>query len=308
MTRESSSGHKIPKVIPGGIYLLPSLLTLTNIFCGFYSMMNVINHHTSPEASSYYIRSAFLIILAGVFDALDGRVARLTKTTSSFGAQLDSLADVISFGIAPGILVYCWALDGFKRFGWIPAFLFLACGAIRLARFNVLEDLMEYTSKRYFIGLPIPAAAGAVATMVLIKPHFESPGLLALIVLLYVYLISFLMVSKLRFRSFKDVEWHRRRPLGTLFFFLIILIIVLHEPIAILFILSCLYVASGPITYFMPQAMLEFFRRLDRLLLDVKILDDDEHEDGSVEAHEKQPDTSGPSTKSHDEYIEDESV
>ncbi len=269
----------VPQVIPRGIYLLPSLMTLLNMFCGFYAIILVIIHFHDAAPEIFFVRAAYLIVLAGVFDALDGRIARMTKTTSPFGAQLDSIADVVSFGLAPGILVYCWALEGFHRFGWIPAFLFLACGAIRLARFNVLADSFDYSSKRYFIGLPIPAAAGSLATLVLLIPRVESRSFMAFLILMSVYLISFLMVSKLRFRSFKDFEWRRRKPVGMLFLFLIILIVFLHEPSTILFLLAVSYIMTGILAEILPEATLNFFRKLDIFMHDVKILDDADTDD-----------------------------
>ncbi len=282
----------IPNVIPRGIYLLPSLMTLGNIFCGFYSMITVITHFRNPDPSAFFVRAALLLIAAALLDSVDGRIARMTNSTSAFGAQLDSIADVISFGIAPGILAFCWALKDFHRSGWIPAFLFLGCGAIRLARFNVLEEDKEFKSVRYFIGLPIPAAAACVASMVLISPKIES-RMVSIIVLGIVYALSFLMVSKFRFRSFKDVDWKQKRPLGTLFFIVILLIVLLHEPGTMLFILSFLYAISGVIAYFLPETMLMFFRKMDQAFLGVKILDDEDSpeaiqtlEDSSESQHE----------------------
>jgi len=135
---------------------------------------------------------------------------------------------------------------------------------------------MGHSSKRFFIGLPIPIAACAVAAMVLLIPDVESPSLTAFSVLIVMYFISFLMVSKFRYRSFKDVEWRRRRPIGTLFFYLIVMIVLLHEPATVLFLTAFVYLLSGIITHFLPEATLEFFRKLDNFLLDVKVLDDSE--------------------------------
>ena len=273
-------GLKIPKhrqtKFAKGIYLLPSILTLANILMGFYAIITVLNHYNDPDPSKYLFRAAVLILFAGIFDALDGRVARLTNSTSAFGAQLDSIADIVSFGLAPGVLAYGWALVGYRRLGWLPAFLFLACGSLRLARFNVQEDENDLTSKRYFIGLPIPAAAACVATLVMLKPQIQMKSLTSLIALIFMYGLSFLMVSSFHYRSFKDVDWRQRRPIGSLFFIVLIAIVIMHEPVLMLFLLSVLYVSSGLIAFFLPDATLNFFRRLDKALLGVRILDDDE--------------------------------
>jgi CDP-diacylglycerol---serine O-phosphatidyltransferase len=273
----------LPDAIHRGIYLLPSMLTMANILFGFSAIMVVINHVHDPDAARYFSRASILIVIAGLFDAIDGRVARLTNSTSPFGMQLDSIADVISFGIAPGVLVYSWGLSGFHRLGWIASFLYLGCGAIRLARFNVLEDDHESKSKRFFIGLPIPAAAGFIAMMVLFFPDISSPGTLAFIALCAVYLLSFLMISKFRYRSFKDIDWSRRRPVGTLFFFVLLLTIILYNPITVMFLMAICYILSGLIVFFVPETSKRFFNRIDRLFVDVKVLDDDESVDEDPE-------------------------
>ena len=134
-----------------GIYILPSIFTLGNMFCGFYAIIAVLSDH--------FQAAAVAILLAGVFDALDGRVARLTNSCSKFGVEFDSLADLVSFGLAPGILIYMWALKPFGRIGWLASFLFVVCGALRLARFNCQIHTSESWS---FTGLPIPMAAGTI--------------------------------------------------------------------------------------------------------------------------------------------------
>lgn len=278
----------IPQVIPRGIYLLPSLMTMGNIFCGFYSMITVITHFRNPNPSEFFVRAALLIIAAAILDSIDGRIARMTNSTSAFGAQLDSIADVISFGIAPGVLAFCWALKDFARSGWIPAFLFLGCGAIRLARFNVLEEDKEFKSVRYFIGLPIPAAAACIASLVLISPSVSS-RFASIMILLIVYALSLLMVSKFRFRSFKDVDWKQKRPLGTLFFIVILMIVLLHEPETMLFLLSFSYALSGVIAFFLPEAMLMMFRKMDQMFLGVKILDDEDSDGSDTKISEDTP-------------------
>ena len=138
------------------ILILPSLFTTGNLFCGFYSLLHSFNHQ--------FDKAAYAILLAGIFDVLDGRVARITKSTSQFGLEYDSIADVVSFGVAPAILTFVWALQPFGRLGWAGAFFFAACGALRLARFNTITSELP---KSYFLGLPIPAAANLVAGVVI---------------------------------------------------------------------------------------------------------------------------------------------
>ena len=138
------------------IYILPNLFTTANIFCGFFAMISTMKQN--------YLYAAYAIVVAAIFDQFDGRLARLTRSTSKFGAEYDSLCDVVSFGVAPAFLMFHWALQPFGRLGWMACFLYVACGAIRLARFNVQVNIIE---KNYFQGLPIPMAGGIVASSVL---------------------------------------------------------------------------------------------------------------------------------------------
>ncbi|MGC9329694.1 MAG: CDP-diacylglycerol--serine O-phosphatidyltransferase, partial [Candidatus Hinthialibacter sp.] len=148
------------------IYLLPNLFTLGNIFFGFYSIISSI--------SGSFVRAAFVIIIAGFFDVFDGKIARATNSSSKFGVEFDSLADLVSFGVAPGVLVYLWALKPLGRIGWLGAFLFLVCGALRLARFNVQIDVV---SSDRFVGLPIPCGAAMLASTLIFYHHYISPEL-----------------------------------------------------------------------------------------------------------------------------------
>ncbi|MGH7361226.1 MAG: CDP-diacylglycerol--serine O-phosphatidyltransferase, partial [Candidatus Methylomirabilales bacterium] len=178
-----------------GVYLLPAALTLANLFCGIYAIIAVYNDD--------YTDAAIAILLALLLDFLDGAVARLTNTTSDFGIQMDSLADLVAFGVAPGFLVYVYALKPFGRLGWLAAFTFAACGTLRLARFNVTTTKVD---KRYFVGLPIPAAAGVIAAFVLFLressslPLFDrellGPQVTEPAALVLAYLLAFLMVSR----------------------------------------------------------------------------------------------------------------
>lgn len=192
------------------LFLLPNLITLSSIYCGFES----IRQSGEAKNEDDFYRAALLIIFAMIFDMLDGRVARMTKTQSAFGLQIDSLADVVSFGCAPAVLVYQWTLHHAGLWGRIAAFVFMACGAIRLARFNVLAMEASKPSK-YFVGLPIPGAAGILVSIV-VANHTMSliNGAQHVWILLGVTLtLAALMVSNIRFRSFKDLKLNLRTVL-----------------------------------------------------------------------------------------------
>ncbi len=187
------------------MFVLPNLFTVSSIFLGFYALVLCAGDATPVQL----YQAALAIFFAMFFDAFDGRVARMTKTQSDFGVQLDSLADVISFGAAPALLVYKWALAPFGFFGLFVAFAFAACGALRLARFNVLAQRGDKGSSNYFVGLPIPLAAGTIVAIVI--AHFKQFGQATnatdrLPVALVVILLSFLMVSTIRYRTFKDAH------------------------------------------------------------------------------------------------------
>src|SRR6185369_15164407 len=186
-------------------FILPNLFTLSSVFCGFFAITLCTGGTRSVDA---LYQAAVAICFAFFFDLADGRVARLTKTQSNLGMQLDSLADVISFGVAPALLVYRWGLTNFVKWGIFIAFLFCAAGALRLARFNVLS--MQHDSSKpgkFIIGLPVPAASAVLVSLVLLNHQlsgsFVDVGQPALAVL--VVILSYLMVSRIRFRSFKDL-------------------------------------------------------------------------------------------------------
>lgn len=222
-----------------GIYVLPNILTSLNIFCGFYAIISSINGR--------YVAAAISIIIAVVFDALDGKIARATNTTSKFGVEYDSLADLISFGLAPGMMMYLWAFKPLGRIGWLAAFLFTVCGALRLARFNTHVGVI---SSQYFMGLPIPAAAGMVATTVILCRRFGIAGNANPVVLLVMlYVLAFLMVSSIKYNSFKEKpELFRKMNFNVLVAVILILIFVAAQPSIALFLLGLAYVISGPFT------------------------------------------------------------
>jgi len=195
------------------LFILPNLFTLSSIFCGFYA---IVLCAAQPVSDDDLYRASMLIIFAMFFDTIDGRVARLTKTQSSFGVELDSLADVVSFGVAPALLVYAWALSPLGLLGVLVAFAFVACGAIRLARFNVhaMAGGADRGPDKYILGLPIPGAAGGLVSLVAanhkVSGHLSNSPLPILIVVL---VLSFFMVSTIKFRSFKDLRMNWRTVL-----------------------------------------------------------------------------------------------
>lgn len=192
------------------MFVLPNLFTLTSIFCGFWALTLCTG---DPTPSQLY-QAALSIFFAMFFDGFDGRVARLTKTQSQFGVEMDSLADVISFGVAPALLVYKWALAPLGLLGIFIAFAFAACGAMRLARFNVLAQRSTHTGpSRFFIGLPIPLAAGMIVSMVIAHYGADASPLgaaAALPIAAVVVVLSLLMVSSIRYRTFKDVRFSKK--------------------------------------------------------------------------------------------------
>jgi CDP-diacylglycerol--serine O-phosphatidyltransferase len=220
-----------------GVYLLPNLITTGSLFSGFYAIVASMDGRFYP--------AAWAILIAMILDGLDGRVARMTKTTSGFGVQYDSLADLVAFGVAPGIMVYLWALKDFKQFGWAAAFLFVVCGALRLARFNVQQGTFD---PRYFNGLPIPAAAVMVAASVAFYHQSELVAQGSRFILGMMYVLSFLMVSNIKYISFKKVELFRRHPFHTLVGLVLIFVVVAVAPDIIGFLLMAAYVVSGPIS------------------------------------------------------------
>jgi CDP-diacylglycerol--serine O-phosphatidyltransferase len=220
-----------------GIFILPSLLTLTSIFFAFYGTVLAIKHE--------FLLAAALILAAGFFDGIDGKVARLTNTTTRFGLELDSLADVISFGMAPAILMYMWVLSSMPSIGWVSAFLFVACGALRLARFNVQSGTID---PKRFNGLPIPGAAAMIAATVI---FFDSTNLdpkdYNLSLLLLNTAIAFLMVSNIKFHAFKDLAFVKQKPFSCTVAFVLLLALFAMWWYVVLFVLCAGYIISGPI-------------------------------------------------------------
>ncbi len=219
----------------GGVYILPSLFTMANMFCGYACI--VFAMRGAFETAAPFI--GFAIVL----DMLDGRIARLTGATSDFGIEFDSLADVISFGVAPSILAFAWGLHPLGRLGWAAAFIFAAAAAIRLARFNVQTGAVH--DKRYFVGMPSPAAAGVPAATVFAYPAGFHTYTEALPVLAMVIVPALLMVSTIRFRSFKTFDLQTRRSYPVLMIFALVLALLASSPQLVLVALAYTYLLSA---------------------------------------------------------------
>jgi CDP-diacylglycerol---serine O-phosphatidyltransferase len=223
--------------IKKGIYVLPNLFTTASLFCGFYSII--------ASVQEKFVLAAITILAAMVLDGLDGRIARITNTTSKFGAEYDSLSDLVAFGVAPSLLAYIWAMSFYGKWGWIAAFMFVVCGALRLARYNIQIGIIE---SKVFNGLPIPAAACVVATTVLffdyagVEGKFHNPYLL-----FFVVILSLLMVSNVKYYSGKDMKLFVRKPFMSFFLLVILLILIVAETQIMAFVAMLGYAISGPI-------------------------------------------------------------
>ena len=224
--------------MPRGVYILPNLFTTASIFIGFYAILSAGQGH--------FFRAAVCIVVAHICDGIDGRIARLTNTTSAFGVQYDSLADLVAFGVSPAILIYYWALQPFGAWGWLAASLFVVCGALRLARFNAQAAV---SASRDFIGLPIPAAADLLAATVLLYDYFNVPADSSRYVLvpILVYSLALLMVSNVPYYSFKDINVRSRQPFSMLVAAVILVMLIIAEPQVMLFAGMLIYGISGPV-------------------------------------------------------------
>ena len=228
------SRAKQPRQFRRGVYLLPSLFTVANMFCGYACIVYAMRGE--------YGTAAPLIGIAMVLDMLDGRIARLTGASSAFGHEFDSLADVISFGVAPAILVFSWGLEPLGRLGWTAGFLYVTAAAMRLARFNIQS---AGTDKRYFVGMPSPAAAGVLASTVFVYPSGLNDYRPALLVLAAVLIPAFLMVSTIRFRNFNAINVGRRRSYITLILIAGVIAAIATQPQMVLVVMAYTYLVSG---------------------------------------------------------------
>jgi len=229
-----------------GIHILPSLFTTGNVFCGFYAFVAVLNEQ-------FYF-AAWAIVAGMIFDGLDGRIARLTKTTSAFGEQYDSLADIITFGMAPAFLAYSWVLKPFGRLGWMAAFLFLLCAALRLARFNVTKPEIR---SEHFVGLPSPASAVVIASIVIAFEDLFATRMNPFIMVMVVYALAFLMVSNIKYPAFKRFDFKKRVVFSRFLFVILFIYVLATIPRVALFILGITYAIIGPIGLLLKNKKLE---------------------------------------------------
>jgi len=235
--------HDSVKPRSRGIYLLPNLFTTAGLFAGFYAIVSAINNQ--------YEAAAVAIFIAMVLDGLDGRIARLTHTQSDFGAEYDSLVDMVAFGLAPALVVYLWCLQSLGKVGWLVAFIYAACAALRLARFNSQNGGAE---KRYFKGLASPSAAALVAGFIWVGSDWVSvdvasePSRFITVVGLVVTLFAaLLMVSNVLFRSFKDFDMKGRVPFVALLIVVMVFVLISIDPPIVLFAGFLIYALSGPV-------------------------------------------------------------
>ena len=228
------------KIRRKGVYLLPNLFTTGALFSGFYAIVAAMN--------GLFEQSAIAVFVAMILDGLDGRVARMTNTQSEFGAQYDSLSDCISFGVAPALVSYAWSLSSLGKIGWMVAFVFAACAALRLARFNVQIDTAD---KRYFTGLPSPAAAAVVAGMVWFGTEngFDGKAVAGIAALLTAF-AAVMMVSNVKYNSFKELDFKGRVPFVAILVVVLVLAVVASYPAGMLLAIFLIYAISGPLLVF----------------------------------------------------------
>lgn len=221
-----------------GVYLLPNLFTTAALFAGFYAIISGMKGN--------FEAAGLAIIVAQLMDGFDGRIARLTNTTSAFGVQYDSLSDMVSFGLAPSLVIFSWGLEPLGKFGWAAAFLFAACAALRLARFNTQVETVD---KRYFVGLASPPAAAILATTVWLWHDVVPPYEVSVLVGILTVVIGLLMVSNIRYTSFKGFNLRGRVPFVVMLAALLVFIIVVINPPTVLLAMACIYCLSGPVMW-----------------------------------------------------------
>ncbi|HYE72976.1 MAG TPA: CDP-diacylglycerol--serine O-phosphatidyltransferase, partial [Blastocatellia bacterium] len=264
-SRELRNSVRRRRVLRRGVYIIPSAFTIGNIFCGFYAVLNSMMGYKTlsnpDEASIYFDHAAIAIGIAYLLDGLDGRIARMTGATSEFGVELDSIADVLSFGIAPAVLAYSWgygSMPGLERWAWVISFFFLICGALRLARFNVLARAPRFDEvgttpkldKRYFVGLPIPGAAGLIAAIVhflplpitVLESSVYSVGMLVVMAIL-----ALLMVSTFRYASFKNLGPRSNHPFFLIPLLAAVIIGIVMYSQWMLLLMAIAYTTHGPL-------------------------------------------------------------
>ncbi len=220
-----------------GIYLLPNLFTTGALFAGFYAIV--------AGMKGQFEHAAIAVFIAMIMDTLDGRVARLTGTQSAFGAQYDSLSDMVCFGLTPALVSFNWGLSGFGKLGWLAAFIYAAATALRLARFNTQLGSID---KKYFIGLPCPAAAAVVAGFVWLGTDLNISGKkISMIIALILVGLGILMVSNLRYYSFKEIDFKGHVPFFSILVVVLLFSVIAWDPPSVLFVMFFLYALSGPL-------------------------------------------------------------
>ncbi|MCX4189287.1 CDP-diacylglycerol--serine O-phosphatidyltransferase [Methylophaga sp. OBS3] len=220
-----------------GIYLLPNLFTTAGLFAGFYAIVAAIRGD--------FATASVAIFVAMIMDGLDGRIARLTNTQSAFGAEYDSLTDMVAFGLAPALVMFQWALSDMGKFGWMIAFIYAACGALRLARFNTQVGIAD---KRYFQGLPSPAAAAAIAGWVWLGHKYTlDMSLLTTVAVPLTFTTAILMVSTVRYHSFKELDLRGKVPFMVILGLVLLFALIAIDPPIVLFSAFMIYVLSGPL-------------------------------------------------------------
>src|SRR5690554_2131117 len=221
-----------------GVYFLPNLLTTGALFAGFYAIISAMN--------GQFVSAAVAIFVAMILDGLDGRVARLTNTSSAFGEQYDSLSDMVSFGLAPALVMFSWALSTLGKIGWAAAFIYSACAALRLARFNTQIGVVD---KRFFVGLASPPAAAMLASMVWLGHNYEPDIFLASGAALVTVLAGLLMVSNIHYSSFKDLDFRGRVPFVVMVLVVLVFVVISINPPLVLLVMSLTYGLSGPLLW-----------------------------------------------------------
>jgi CDP-diacylglycerol--serine O-phosphatidyltransferase len=233
----SEDGRKVRR---RGIYLLPNMMTLGALFSGFYAIIAVM--------SGNFNEAGWAIFIAGILDGLDGRIARLTNTQSAFGAQFDSLSDMVSFGVAPALIMFSWAFEPLGRLGWAASFIYMSCAALRLARFNVQLGTVD---RRFFVGLQSPMAAAVVAFLPWAgyKYGLEVTPLVAYLCAILTVFIGFLMISNYSYSSFKELQFKGTVPYMVFVLVVIMLVVVAQNPHEVLLTMAVVYALSGPIMW-----------------------------------------------------------
>lgn len=236
-----------------GIYLLPNLFTTAGLFAGFYAIV--------ASMKGLFIVAAIATFIAMLADSLDGRVARLTNTQSEFGAEYDSLSDMVAFGIAPALLVYSWALHSFGKIGWLIAFFYAAATALRLARFNVAQE-----SKHFFTGLPCPSAAAILTGMIWVVEsyHLHRSFIIQIIAALLTVIVGVLMVSNVKYHSLKDVDMKGKVPFMFLLIIIAFFVAIALDPPEVLFSVFFIYLLSGPIFFLLRLRKKQELRIVDK--------------------------------------------